>query len=420
MNSYDMNSTFADWRADLEASRNLSDLEKQHFGFVLAWFETWRIKLGLEARREAAVRFWREQVKAKPRKDWQLDRWAEAMRWYERWLKCCLEEGREVYGLEERVRKAVMNAGARRGLAVRTREAYAGWLARFAGWVGSARGTMDVDKARDWLTVLVSEGKISFATQRQALNALVFFYRDVCEMEDVHLEVRLRKTEPRVPVVMTCGEVLALLDRLDGDTRLAAEMQYGAGLRLSEVVRLRVKDVDRQRGQVIVRGGKGDKDRVTVLPVQVKEKLERRMESLRRVYETDRANGLPGAKLPEALARKMPKAAERWEWFWLFPAQEISVDPEDGVRRRYHLHPKTYGEALASAAREAGIEKRITTHVLRHSFATHLLEGGTDLRTIQELLGHGDVKTTEIYTHVAMGVNGCGVRSPLDRTMAAL
>ena len=417
MNTGCMNGVAADWRADLDVSRDLSELEKQHFGFVLAWFETWRIKQGLDPCREAAVRFWREQVKVKERKEWQLQRWAEAMRWYERWLKFSLEDGREVRSVGERMRQAVMNAGARRGLAVRTRETYAGWLGRFGEWVGSAREGMDVAKARDWLTLLVSQQQVSFATQKQALNALVFFYRDVCGMAEVHLEVRLRKTEPRVPVVMTCQEVLAVLDKLEGDVKLAAELQYGAGLRLNELVRLRVKDIDRKRGQVTVRGGKGDKDRVTVLPARVAQTLEGRMGSLREIFERDRAEGLPGSKLPGALARKMPKAGERWEWFWVFPAQEISNDPEDGTLRRYHLHAKTYGDAVSKAAKEAGIEKRVTTHVLRHSFATHLLENGTDIRTIQELLGHGDVKTTEIYTHVAKGVNGCGVRSPLD-TMA--
>ncbi len=415
MNTDSMNAITADWRADLEASRDLSESEKQHFGFVLAWFETWRLKQGRDPSREAAIRFWREQVKAKERKEWQLVRWAEAMRWYEQWLKFCVEQGREVRSVGERMRKAVMNAGARRGLAVRTRETYAGWLGRFGEWVGSAREAMDPERARDWLTLLVSQQQVSFATQKQALNALVFFYRDVCGLAEVHLEVRLRKTENRVPVVMTCREVLAVLDKLEGDLKLAAELQYGAGLRLNELLRLRVKDVDRQRGQVVVRGGKGDKDRVTVLPVRVAQTLETRMGSLREIFERDRAEGLPGSKLPGALARKMPKAGERWEWFWVFPAREISQDPEDGTLRRYHLHAKTYGDAVSKAAREAGIEKRVTTHVLRHSFATHLLEGGTDIRTIQELLGHGDVKTTEIYTHVAAGVNGCGVRSPLDR-----
>ncbi len=192
-------------------------------------------------------------------------------------------------------------------------------------------------------------------------------------------------------------------------------MQYGAGLRLKELVSLRVKDVDRERGQVVIHGGKGDKDRVTILPERVRLALDGIWEDLRQMHEKDRAAGVPGVALPGALARKMSRAGERFEWFWIFPAEELSRDPESGIVRRYHLHPKVYGEAITRAARKAGIQKRVTSHVLRHCFATHLLESGTDIRTIQELLGHNDVKTTEIYTHVASGVNGCGVKSPLDR-----
>ncbi len=213
---------------------------------------------------------------------------------------------------------------------------------------------------------------------------------------------------------MSAREVLAVLNRLDGRHRLAAELQYGAGLRLKELVSLRVKDVDRERGQLVIRGGKGDKDRVTILPERVKRALNEIWDDLRQLHAQDRADGVPGVALPGALARKMPQAGGRWEWFWIFPDDHLSRDPESGVERRHHLHAKVYGEAVTRAARDAGVEKRVTSHVLRHCFATHLLEGGADIRTIQELLGHADVKTTEIYTHVAIGSNGCGVRSPLD------
>ena len=223
------------------------------------------------------------------------------------------------------------------------------------------------------------------------------------------------------PVVLSKPETQKLFVKLgeqeqrEARYELAARLQYGAGLRLSELVRLRVQDVDVGRGTVTVRLGKGDKDRVTVLPKSLREELVKQIERAREVWKGDREAGLAGVYLPGALARKFRRSAETFEWFWLFPARQISVDPESGIRRRHHLHGKVYNEAIKRAAEAAGIEKRVTSHALRHSFATHLLEGGTDLRTIQDLLGHEDISTTEIYLHVATGANGLGVVSPLDR-----
>lgn len=396
------------------ASRDLNDLEKQGYVFLLSWFESWRVRKQLRADRAAAVAFWKEQVTGKPRKDWQVARWGEAMRWYLGWLEHCRKDGKEVRTVGERMADAVMRTGSRRGLAPRTRDTYAGWARRFGEWVGDAKAAMDTQRCAEWLAELVEKSKVSFATQKQALNALVFFYRDVCDMEEVRLDVRLKKTKTREPVVLTREELMGLLDRLEGQYRLAAELQYGAGLRLSEVTRLRVKDVDPEREQVTVRCGKGDRDRTTMLPKRVKPMLKEALDEARQLHEKDRAAGVAGVALPGALAGKMSRSGERWEWFWIFPGKELSKDPETGIIRRHHLLQKTYGEAVRAAAAGAGIAKRVTTHALRHSFATHLLEGGTDLRTIQELMGHEDVKTTEIYTHVAVGVNGLGVRSPLD------
>ncbi len=238
-------------------------------------------------------------------------------------------------------------------------------------------------------------------------------------------------------MVLSKGETQRVFEKIetpDGRYALAARLQYGAGLRLSELVRLRVKDVDVERGTLTVRKGKGDKDRVTVLPKSLREEVARQIESAREMWQNDQKAGLAGVYLPGALARKFRRAAESFEWFWLFPARQISTDPatrgcagaspECGIRRRHHLHGQVYNEAIKRAAAAAGIEKRVTSHALRHSFATHLLENGTDLRTrlrcaapgraIQDLLGHEDITTTEIYLHVATGANGLGVVSPLD------
>jgi integron integrase len=324
------------------------------------------------------------------------------------------ENGGKATTLAERMRDATRNAGARRGLAWRTRKTYGGWVCRFGNWAGDRQRVLDPAVGSAWLQQLVSEEGIAYGTQKQALNALVFFYRDVCGYEEVELNVRFRKTERRMPVVLSTQEVLALIDRLDGATKVAAQLQYGAGLRRGELVSLRIKDVDTKRRTVTVRGGKGNKDRVTVLPECLVPVIEEQKAVAREWFDQDRAASRPGVALPGALARKHSRAGESWNWFWLFPARSESIDPNSGLKRRHHLHGSVYNEAVREGAAEAEIEKRVTSHALRHSFATHLLERGTDIRTIQELLGHADVRTTEIYTHVANGVGGAGVRSPLD------
>ena len=205
------------------------------------------------------------------------------------------------------------------------------------------------------------------------------------------------------------------MGKIDARYALMARIQYGSGLRLSELVRLRVKDVDEGRGIITVREAKGDRQRTTLLPESLQVEVAEIKVGLRKVYEGDRASGLAGVALPGAFELKDRRAGEKWPWQWFFPADEPSLDPRTGVERRYHVHAETYSRAVRRAVEEAMIDKRATTHAFRHSFATHLLEGGADLRTIQELLGHADVKTTEIYTHVAKGVGAMGVRSPLDR-----
>ena len=280
---------------------------------------------------------------------------------------------------------------------------------------------MQVATATRFLTSVVADEDCAYSTQKQALNALAHFFKYVLGVKEPVFGVKLRDTGTRVPVVLSKPETQKLFVKLgereqrEARYELAARLQYGAGLRLSELVRLRVQDVDVGRGTVTVRLGKGDKDRVTVLPKSLREELSEQIERAREMWKGDREAGLAGVYMPGALARKFRRAAETFEWFWLFPAKQISMDHESGIRRRHHLHGKVYNEAIKRAADAAGIEKRVTSHALRHSFATHLLENGTDLRTIQDLLGHEDISTTEIYLHVAIGENGLGVVSPLDR-----
>ena len=263
-----------------------------------------------------------------------------------------------------------------------------------------------------------------FSTQKQALNAVAFFFKHVCGVEDPVFEVKLRKTGTRVPVVLSKGETQRIFEkleepgRMEGRYGLPARLQYGAGLRRAELVRLRIKDIDLDRGTLTIRQGKGDADRMTMLPKSLLEAVAAQVERARKIWESDRAAGLAGVHIRGALGRQMQRAAESFEWFWLFPARQTSVDPEGNMRRRHHLHAQVYSDSIKRAAAAVGIEKWVTSHALRHSFATHLLEAGVDLRRIQELLGHQDITTTEIYLHVAMGANGLGVTSPLDELAA--
>jgi len=297
----------------------------------------------------------------------------------------------------------------------RTEEAYLGWVRRFIRFHGGQHPRELREPAVvAFLEDLAVAGKVSAATQNQALNALMFLYGQVLEQKLGSLGAFARAQRPeRLPVVLSQGEVRLLLGQLAGSMRLIAELLYGGGLRLLECLRLRVKDVDFARLQIIVRGGKGDKDRVTMLPVAVAERLREHLLEVRRVHAAELAAGRGEVWLPEALAVKFPKAAREWPWQWVFPAKQLSKDPESGAVRRHHVHENAVQKAMQAAVIRAGLAKRATCHTLRHSFATHLLENGYDIRTVQDLLGHKDVTTTQIYTHV-MQKPGLGVKSPLD------
>ncbi len=302
----------------------------------------------------------------------------------------------------------------RKGFLWRTEKTYREWSARFARFI-APRSPYAAEGAEvaAFLSSLAVEQRASVSTQKQALNALVFLMQEALRQDLGELDFRWAPARKRVPTVLSKEEVRLLFAKMPGGTRLMAEVMYGSGLRLMELLRLRVHHLDLARGQLKVYGGKGDKDRLTVLPDSLRGKLEAHLERLRGLYQEDRAAGLPGVWLPEGLDRKYEKAGETWEWQWLWPSRELMKDPVSGARRRHHILDGTFQNIIRKSAAEAGLIKRVTPHVLRHSFATHLLESGVDIRTVQDLLGHESVETTQIYTHV-MQRPGLGVRSPLD------
>jgi integron integrase len=265
-----------------------------------------------------------------------------------------------------------------------------------------------------FLTHLAVDRNVSASTQNQALAALLFLYEHVLKQPLDRVEGVVRANRPkRLPVVLTRGEVRRVLDQLDGTYRLMGELMYGVGLRLLECLRLRVKDLDFELGEITVREGKGDKDRRTMLPAVVRARLMAHLERVAELHRKDLAAGYGRVHLPHALDRKLPEAAGEFRWQYVFPSAKLSVDPRSGVTRRHHAHEGSVSREITEAVRRSGITKRATSHSFRHSFATHLLEAGYDIRTVQELLGHEDVSTTMIYTHV-LNKGGHAVKSPLD------
>jgi len=297
----------------------------------------------------------------------------------------------------------------------RTEEAYVGWIRRFILFHGKTHpDRLGTPEVAGYLSHLASRCLVSASTQNQAFSALLFLYRDVLGRELAGLEhVPRARLAEHLPVVLSREEVVAILGRMHGTPRLMASLMYGAGLRLLECCRLRVKDVDFGRQELLVHDGKGRKDRVTVLPGRLIPPLRAHLERVQRQHLADLEGCAGYVALPGALARKFPNASREWAWQWVFPAARIHTDAATGERRRHHLHESLLQREFALAVRAVKLTKPATCHTLRHSFATHLLETGYDIRTIQELLGHSDVSTTMIYTHV-LNRGGRGVRSPLD------
>ena len=312
--------------------------------------------------------------------------------------------------LEEQLRQVIRF----KHYSYKTEENYVGWYRRYVLWHGKRHpAEMGAVEVEAFLTHLAVNRRVAAVTQNQALNALLFLYRDVLKIDLVGIDAKRAKHTKRLPVVLTQVEVAELLKCVEGEPGLVCKLLYGCGLRVTEALALRIKDVDLNGGTVAVRAGKGNKDRVVTLPKSLHQSLTEQRARIQRIHEADRAASLPGVMLPNAYEVKHPAAALSWEWFWMFPGNELSTDPRSGICRRHHMHDINVSRQLTRASGRAGITKRVTAHCLRHSYATHLILRGVDIRSVQELLGHSDVRTTEIYTKLAKAMRG-EITSPLD------
>jgi integron integrase len=299
---------------------------------------------------------------------------------------------------------------------LRTEQSYLQWIKRYIFFHNKRHPReMDATHIASFLSYLAVEKHVSASTQNQALSALLFLYKKVLNIEPDWVDDVIRAKRPaRLPVVLDRKSVNLLLDNLSGVHQLMGKLLYGTGMRLMEVIRLRVKDVDFAYSQIYIRAGKGNKDRTTILPDSLIEPLKEQLAYSRTLYDVDRNENAPGVEMPDALGRKYPNAATEWGWHWVFPSYKHSKDPRSGIIRRHHVYEKNLQRAVKTTSRRIGLSTMINTHTFRHCFATHLLEDGYDIRTVQQLLGHKDVKTTMIYTHV-MKKGAMGVRSPIDR-----
>ena len=422
---------FPRWREVLHNDKRLSAQEVQsHERHIFSY-----LKYLKACRRLATVASVLDHLQALPEDETQVNQARAALRWFFR-SAAQQASGNEAQPLSDSTAPVTSAPGTRnesvddgtrpwdqrmvavlriRHMQLRTEESYMGWARRFERWLhGKSVENASGDDVRKFLEYLAVEGRVAASTQRQALNALVFLYREVLQLDlgDLSGYTRARAGK-RIPVVLSQQQCQALFQELSGTYLLMAQLMYGAGLRLMELLRLRVQDVHFEQGIIVIRQGKGGKDRVSMLPESLRAALLEQRERLHTLYEQDQQEGLAGVWLPPAVENKIPTAGTQWIWQWYFPSRQLSLDPRSGVLRRHHLQDASFQNAIRKAARAANLPVRVTPHTLRHSFATHLLASGADIRTVQELLGHADVSTTMIYTHV-LNRGGLAVRSPLD------
>jgi len=414
---------FSDWE---EALKSIPDKQKRaSYAITLRWYLGWCKKTGEKASIDSAVCFLKQMEKEKCPQAWAIQGWKDALRWF--FINARKGESQEpsfsdpeethvpIEKIDNPWEEKLVRSIRTNNLMLRTEQAYRGWLRRFLAWFGSGDPTSDPTTAIEgFLEHLAAKELVALGTQRQALNALVYFYKRTLDIDFGELRYPKSRIRKRLPIVLSTDEIHRLIGNMNGIFVLMSQLAYGGGLRVSELVQLRVKDIDVERRQINVRSGKGGKDRQTTLPEKTIHSVKAQIDGLRLLYESDRKMNFPGVMLPNALERKYPKAGLQFQWQWLFPTKNLQKDPRSGIIRRHHISTGNFRKAVVRAAESANIHKRVTPHALRHSFATHLLENGTDIRTVQDLLGHTKIETTQIYLHV-MRKPGIGVKSPLDR-----
>lgn len=406
---------FPDWGEALAESR-LPEREKHGFKIAIKWFLGYCRRARCRASRQSANAFYQTVKRERDLEPFQKNQLLNGIRWF---LRSGLERS-QLNGApgdaiprdsvhSEHIRRvgeswydSFISEIRRRHYSYHTETSYLKWIRDYSAYHKTNElEELGREEVRAFLDYQAIERRIGASTQRQALNAIVFMYEQALgkKLGDFSDYLRARP-KTSLPTVLSKEELKRLFENLTQPYRLMAQLQYGSGLRVSELCGLRIKDLDLDNGKVVVRQGKGAKDRATLVPGSLRSVIEKHLEKIRNVYEKDREENVEGVYLPESLERKFNASGKKWIWFWIWPSRELSIDPRSGIERRHHVLPRMYQQKIARAASKAEISKRVTSHALRHSFATHLLEQGTNIRTVQELLGHGDIKTTQIYLHV--------------------